>query len=297
MAMRTGPFFALGAVVLLVRGPVASASELERGSIDGVDYALLDIAPRPEAPATLPMNADWYVVRQIEATHERAGGRLDGALASGWIDSNTYVRIERGRVLYFTRRPNPVSTSREATHVCRITVDTAAAGLVMPDALPAFGSSSGQDCEAPPAVIVGRLKNAALWLQDHRMTGRTTMAATDGTPLTVEHRGGNNYFMPPIAEPGSVRSLYQLPTQWDLAHSTRQRVWVIERTDGTYDLAVRFDIEGKGERSGCIVRDAAGSFPSATWITPELRQWCEARDREFSPDPPANMIPRPPPPR
>jgi hypothetical protein len=265
----------------------AQPGSADRSSPPGTEYALVELGPMPdvsEAPSGYGLfeGRRWQWAEQIETTNAATGGELAPPLVAGWIDLDTYVRVEAGRVVYLTRTP-VWTTGKDATHLCRITVDIERVGGVPPDLFQDVGVA---DCTPPNQQMLARVLEAnrspGLW----RTTAQTVLESSDGDTLFVRHRAGRigSVDRPPAGDTGKggIRTYYRLPTQYGLASSLKQRTWIIEHVDGTFELAVRFDLEGSGSNSGCLLRDRQGSFPRENWITPDLWRWCGEHDRLYA---------------
>lgn len=265
----------------------SSPLSANEGPMAGIDFSLSEIAPPPaadELPPTLQPEerADWFMSEQLRRTEASDPNPNSGALASGWIDRNVFVLIEPGSVAYLIRRPDPIAGSRPATEVCRISIATRETGLVFPDTI-AVLSQNERGCNPQPSRFLKRLVQARP--RAGELASQTRFEASDGSALEVRHLTNTNAVGLPLVgseDADTIRSIYQMPTSWLLVGKTAQKAWIIENDDETYALAVKFDIERTGRRSGCIVEADDGRVPSLDWISDEVRYWCRERDRAFT---------------
>ncbi|MGB3754350.1 MAG: hypothetical protein WA954_10690 [Parerythrobacter sp.] len=269
----------------------------------GIDFASSEIAPSPildDLPQSFQpkTHADWVVAEQLRRTEATSSDPNSGSLASGWIDRNLYVLIEQGQVTYLIQRPDPVSGSRPASEVCRISILTQATNIVFPDAIAQI-TESERGCKAPPSWFLKRLVRSRPSAGE--VSDQTQFKARDGLALKVRHFTNAYSAGAPLVtadKAESISSIYQMPTTYLLARKTAQRAWIVENNDQKYSLAVKFDIERTGERSGCFIQADDGRFPSLDWISNDIRQWCVEQDLAFArsvrkPE----LEPRPAPPR
>jgi len=289
---------AIGCVVLIgVVSTSADAQEVRKG----LTYQEIHFDPKTnsawEESDKITKFPGWQRDKLLDKALERTNS-LSAPLFKGWIDRNIFVQIRSDRRDYFV-----LQTLDEAhAKICYI-VSTREHKTAQPD-LPAIIEPDSKNCTPPkrsPSFDFAAYKPD---LPRGVLGAKINLNASDGTKLLVQHvrklRGGSRPVPPDLPAKGLTEHF--LPQRLSEVSSGNNTPFLVHYSPGKWGLAVKFPAPYIFQQSGCFItaKNNNSTLPSMSWITGDLKQWCQIQDKVYNdtlPNGPVRLTPAPMPSR